>query len=113
MSKKLFVILAAALCATGAMANDAYHFEHAHGCPPGLAMRHDGCVPPGHAARMGYDHRDWHRHYREVADYRNPYWREHHMRFEERRHELRAEHRRDEHMVRQERHHEHEVAVNR
>jgi hypothetical protein len=29
------------------------------GCPPGLAMKGDGCLPPGHAKKMkrGYDSR--------------------------------------------------------
>lgn len=35
-----------------------YYTEHYHGrnCPPGLAKKHNGCMPPGHAKkwRVGY-----------------------------------------------------------
>ena len=27
--------------------------HHRHGCPPGLAKKHNGCLPPGQAWRIG------------------------------------------------------------
>ena len=27
--------------------------DHRHGCPPGLAKKHNGCLPPGQAWRIG------------------------------------------------------------
>jgi len=58
MSKKLLAVLAAAFCATGAFAHDGYsHYYRSNDCPPGLAMKHNGCLPPGHAMRMSHEER--------------------------------------------------------
>ncbi len=50
--------------------NDYYGGEFSRGhCPPGLARKHNGCMPPGHA-------RQWHRGHplpREVVYYPLPY----------------------------------------
>jgi Ni/Co efflux regulator RcnB len=30
---------------------------HPHGCPPGLAKKHNGCLPPGQAKKLAVGHR--------------------------------------------------------
>jgi hypothetical protein len=48
--------------------NYGYRDER-RGCPPGLAKKHNGCMPPGQAKRYGHD--------RDHYGYRNDYRRDH------------------------------------
>ncbi|MEI4470395.1 hypothetical protein [Frigidibacter sp. MR17.24] len=81
MNRKIFAVpmLSIALAAatlTGGAAIVAPTAAQADGCPPGLAKKHNGCRPPGHAwkdeVRREY-RRDRDHHYDRRDDYRDTY----------------------------------------
>jgi hypothetical protein len=82
--KPIFVLVAVAAVAVSGPAlakpghghghgDRGYGYEYGRGCPPGLAKKHNGCMPPGQARKLARGER-WRSSYGDYYSYqRIPY----------------------------------------